>query len=331
MKILVTGASGLVGAWTLHRLCSRSFDAVGLVRRSSDLKRLHELSARGAAGDLSRRLRFGDLQDARDLAEAASDVSCIVHCAARVQDWGPRRDFVRDNVEGLARLLRAAASSRRLERFVLISTTNVEATSPRVLRMPYSSTKVQAESLADGFCRAHGITLVVLRPSGIYGPLDYKWSYRMLRLIESGRWPLIDGGSAVLTPLFVGNLLDGIERALSSADGRYTLTDGVAISWLELSRLAAAALGRDLLEWSVPAGLALACGAIVETCYRIARPRQEPPLTRYRALCASIDSRHSCGRACAQLGYKPDPDMAAHWKETVDWYRRSQAEEGAKP
>jgi nucleoside-diphosphate-sugar epimerase len=330
MKTLVTGANGLVGAWILHRLHSSGLDVAGLARNSSDLRRLRDLAAAGAA-DLEATLRHGDLRAPESLAGVLSDVSCIVHCAARSQDWGRRREFVDDNVRGLSNLLRAAASGGRLEHLVLISTTNVESSVARVRRLPYSSTKAAAEDLADGFCRTHGIRLTVLRPSAVYGPLDYKWSYRMLGLIEAGRWPLVDQGAAVITPLFVDNLVQAVEKALACAGGCFTLTDGVAVSWLQLSRHAAWALGTELKERSLPSGPALALAAVVERCWAVALPRREPPVTTYRVRCASEDSRYSSSRASAAFGYQPDGDLAAHWKRTVDWYRRRTDGKGARP
>jgi len=338
MSTLVTGANGLVGAWTLHRLLVRGCNAWGLVRQGSDLSRLRALSACGGAGSMPiARLRTADLRDPELLPEAVRDITTVVHCAARAQDWGPRSEFVRDNVEGLVLLLQAAVRAGRLKRFVLISTTSVEGSgrsllgeesSPARLRLPYSATKRAAEELAARLCGEHGVSLAVLRPSGVYGPLDFKWSYRMLRLIEQGRWPLIDRGRARLTPVYVHNLVDAIERALEppGLNGTWNVTDGVEITWHDFSALAAAALGRSLRPRNVPYVAGLVAAAAVELFYRAVRPGVEPPITRYRAAAAAHESRYSCRRAQAELGYAPSADIAAHWIETARWYRAGLAE-----
>ena len=109
-------------------------------------------------------------------------VDVVVHCAAKVGDWGPVDEFRKVNVEGLRALLDATLG-KPLHRFVHVSTLGVyearhhygtDETEP----LPdkhidgYTQSKVEAERLALQYHRKQGVPVVILRPGFVYGPRD---------------------------------------------------------------------------------------------------------------------------------------------------------------
>src|SRR5262249_25003861 len=124
----------------------------------------------------------GDLTEPDTVRRAVEGVEVIVHCAAKVGDWGPVEEYRAVNVEALRSLLEAV-HHKPLKRFVHISSLGVYAarhhhgtdeSEPLPTRHMdgYTQTKVEAEHLALDAYRLHGTPVVVLRPGFIYGPRD---------------------------------------------------------------------------------------------------------------------------------------------------------------
>lgn len=98
MKVLVTGATGYLGAHVAARIAAAGHTVRALVRPGSE--------ARTPAGC---RPVSGDLLDPKSLAGALAGCDALVHMAALVRRWvRDPREFDRVNVEGLAAVLRAA-------------------------------------------------------------------------------------------------------------------------------------------------------------------------------------------------------------------------------
>ncbi|MFW6182052.1 MAG: NAD-dependent epimerase/dehydratase family protein [Spirochaetota bacterium] len=321
--VAVTGANGFVGAAVLKHLAARGRPVRGIMRSTGDPRRLE-----GSGLEVV----HTDLGDERSLARALAGCGRVVHCAARSLDWGPARAFRETNVEGTRRLV-AAAGRTGVERLVHISTANVAGYGRRRLsedgagsrpRFPYSRSKLESERAARLECSRSGLDLVILRPSAVYGPGDWKWTYEMVRRLEVSAWPLVNGGKAVLTPVYIDNLTRAVELALEAEEvnGRaYNITDGVTVSWLEFCEKIAGALGVPLRVKSYPLLIAYPVGLLSEAAGTVLNPVQGPRLTRYRIIRSCRDFHYTDERARRELGYRPDPDLDRHLAETVRWYR----------
>lgn len=163
MVILVTGATGLVGARLLPRLVDAGVACRALVRDGKTV----------AAGVT---VAPGDLFDPPSLAQAVNDVSAIVHLAAvfRTQDteliW-------KSNLEGTRNLIAAAKAHAPRARFIMASTGLVyDMDSPRPGReddaaapkLAYPASKLAAEKEL----RDSGLNWSILRLAFVYGDGD---------------------------------------------------------------------------------------------------------------------------------------------------------------
>jgi UDP-glucose 4-epimerase len=163
MTILVTGATGLIGARLLPRLVDAGFQCRALVRPGKD-------APEGVTGV------EGDLFDPPSLEQAVRGVSAIVHLAAvfRTQDT----DLIwKSNLEGTQNLIDAAKAHAPEARFILASTTHVyDKASPHPGResdvvepdQAYPASKVAAENTL----RASGLNWAILRFPFVYGEGD---------------------------------------------------------------------------------------------------------------------------------------------------------------
>lgn len=330
--ILITGANGFVGSAFLKHFFSRGYKVCGLVRRGSDLRRLR---------DEDFNLRYGDLRNSDSLHEAMKGCNTVIHCAARSLDWGCRREFEDINVKGVQNIVETASKTGTVSKIIYISTANVAGFGLRYMgeqinnhyKPPfiYSRTKLEGERVATRLCENLRIDLIILRPSAIYGPGDWKFSFEMIDRIANSFWPMVGRGKAVFTPVFIENLCKAAELAVQSNKtfGVYNITDDVTVSWMDFSLKVASALGVPLNYRSFPAFFALGAALLYEAFHLVFKPEKEPEITLYRVIRSWKDFHYSCKLAIDELGYDPDPDIDKHIKKTVEWYREA-VKEGKK-
>jgi nucleoside-diphosphate-sugar epimerase len=115
--VLLTGATGFVGSHVAEALVRRGDTVRTLARAGSDTALLEKLDVTVVQGDLT---------NAEALRGAVEGCNVVVHCAAKVGDWGPIDEYRKVNVEGLRNLLDVGLG-RQLYRFVHVSTLGVYA------------------------------------------------------------------------------------------------------------------------------------------------------------------------------------------------------------
>ncbi|MDZ7750176.1 MAG: SDR family oxidoreductase [Gammaproteobacteria bacterium] len=263
-RILVTGATGLIGGALIARLL---LDGVGSVRAT----------VRGLAGGLSAAVEvkpIGDLGPATDWSRALGDVTAVVHTAARVhvmreQAADPLAVYRRDNVEGTLQLARQAAESG-VRRFVFLSSIKVngEETLPgrpcRAADAPrpedaYGISKLEAEQGLMNLAQEAGMEVVILRPPLVYGP-GVKGNFAALIKALARGLPLPLGAITDNRRSLVGldNLVDLIRVCLehpAAANQVFLAGDGEDLSTAELLRRLGQALGRPARLIPVPPAL----------------------------------------------------------------------------
>ena len=101
--LLVTGATGLVGSHVAEQALQRGWRVRALVRQNAKVGFLRGLNVE---------LVDGDLDQPESLQSACEGVTIVIHCAAKVGDWGRTDEYRRINVTGTRSLLGAALARR---------------------------------------------------------------------------------------------------------------------------------------------------------------------------------------------------------------------------
>ena len=163
MTILVTGATGLVGARLLPRLVEAGMNCRALMRS-------------GKEAPAGVKVVAGDLLDPASLEEAVLGVSSIIHLAAVFRT--PDTDLIwKSNLEGTRNLIAAARTHAPEARFIMASTSNIyNMDSPRPGReddaadpkMAYPASKLAAENEL----RESGLNWSIQRFGFVYGDKD---------------------------------------------------------------------------------------------------------------------------------------------------------------
>jgi len=267
MKVLITGASGLVGSALATDLMQRGIhDVRGAVRANSKAQLPEE-----------RRALVGDLGADTDWRAALSGIDAVVHLAARVHVMREtERDalsvFRRVNVAGTLKLAEQAAAAG-VRRFVFMSTVKVNKEEGMCVESdrpaptdPYSISKLEAEDGLRFVSSKSGMELVVIRPPLVYGPGVRANFLSLMRAIARGV-PLPFGAvSNKRSYIGVDNLTDFIIRCLEHPNARgetFLLCDGEDLSTAELVQQLARSMGRRPRLFPVPEWLMVAGAAIL--------------------------------------------------------------------
>lgn len=155
-RILVLGASGLIGRFVTDDLRARGFHVTGVARRFSP-------SQRATSFDLERPMLSMDAEQLARLIKD-SDIDLIVNCLGVLQD-GPGSDTRAVHHDFVERLLQAIGISGHATRLVHISIPG-DADDDRTA---FSKTKRDAERLI----KAAAISCVILRPGFVIAPSAY--------------------------------------------------------------------------------------------------------------------------------------------------------------
>lgn len=326
-RLLVTGATGLVGGAVARRYRERGWQVRALVR---DLTRAQTL------GDIGVELTTGELGPNAELAAACDGVTHVVHCAAKVGDWGPVDDYRDVNVGGTKRLIEQLTSRGHLERFVHISSLGVyeardhhgtdESEPANVSGIDgYTVTKAESEAVVVKMAESEGLPAIILRPGFIYGPGDRTVIPRIIERLRSGKFAFLGSGDQLLNNVYVGNLLQAIEQAMTCpADyhGRaYNVTDPRLVTKQEFVFAIADAFDLPRPKRHVPLPIARAFAIGLESWYRLRKKQSAPLLSRARYKFLGLNLDFSSARAREELGYDPQTDFKDGMAETLESLR----------
>jgi nucleoside-diphosphate-sugar epimerase len=240
MRVFVTGGGGFLGSALARRLVARG-DAVVAFDRSFDLL------ARDLAPSSQLITVPGDVTDADGLAAALHRhrPDAVIHCAAVVSVLSSIEsplNTVRINIEGAVNLFEAMRSSW-VRRAIHISSEEtygefrapvVDESHPLDPVMPYGMSKVAVEHLGRFYRDVHGLEVINLRTSWVYGP-DLPRDRVPKTLIDAalaGRSLHIpSGGDSAIDHTYVDDFVDGTLAALDCPRhpfDAYNLSSGTA-------------------------------------------------------------------------------------------------------
>jgi nucleoside-diphosphate-sugar epimerase len=240
MRVFVTGGGGFLGSALARRLVARG-DAVVAFDRSFDLL------ARDLAPSPQLITVPGDVTDADGLKAALHGhrPDAVIHCAAVVSVLSSIEsplDTVRINIEGSVNLFEAMRSCG-VRRAIHISSEEtygefrapvVDENHPLDPVMPYGMSKVAVEHLGRFYRDVHGLEVINLRTSWVYGP-DLPRDRVPKTLIDAalaGRSLHIpSGGDSAIDHTYVDDFVDGTLAALDCPRhpfDAYNLSSGTA-------------------------------------------------------------------------------------------------------
>jgi len=320
--VLITGATGFIGGRLAQRLVSEEGVRVRALVRS--LEKARPLI------DLGCEIVQGDITDLASLHQAAQGCQVIFHAAAWVNERGSRAEVWAVNVDGTQNVVDAALAAG-VQRLVHVSSCavygsqqvfNIDETMPmRRAGNFYTDSKVDAEAVVMRAYQAHGLPVVVARPSQVYGLGSPQFTLRPIEMIRKGTLVLIDGGRHFCKPIYIDNLIDGLilcaqsEAAIGEA---FNFSDGDPVPWRDFFGAYAAMLGKEKLP-AVPYPVAWLAAFFFEIQGKL---RGKPAsLNRRVVRTLRSDNSFSNHKARTVLGWAPRTDWREGMRQTEAWLR----------
>ncbi|RYE87844.1 MAG: NAD-dependent epimerase/dehydratase family protein [Hyphomicrobiales bacterium] len=216
--VLVTGATGFVGKWTVVRLLQAGYPVRGTIRAMRKAPEVFRSVTAEVGREAASRLELveADLLDDRGWAEAMQGVVAVLHVAAAIRADEPKDPslVIRPALEGTERVLKAAHAAG-IKRILLTSSIATvgyghgHTTGRRVydeshftnldgmkFTWAYCIGKTRAERLAWDFAKTNGLELTTIHPGAIIGPAldeDASISIGLVSGLLDGTTPAMPG------------------------------------------------------------------------------------------------------------------------------------------
>lgn len=310
-RVLVTGATGMVGSWLVKDLLEAGAAVVAFVLDPDPQSELYR------SGDVRRvSVVAGALEDFRavERAVAVYEVDTVLHLGAQtIVGAAQRAPLVtfEANIRGTWHVLEACRLNPGVRRVVVASSDKAYGEQPLPYteetplggRQPYEVSKSCADLLARSYHHAYGLPVAVARCGNIYGGGDLNWSR--------------------IVPGTIRDLLHG-RRPVLRSDGTflrdYVYVKDAARAYLRLA---------DALDRLPVAGRAfnfspetpLTVLDIVSALRRLTGCLHLEPDIRNEARGEIRHQYLSAALAREVLGWSPEFDLDSGLRETIEWYR----------
>jgi dihydroflavonol-4-reductase len=321
MLVAVTGSSGHVGANLIRALLAQGRKVRALIR-PGDTRAVEGLPVE---------LSYGDLLDQESLTRTFKDAEVVYHLAARISiTSGDAPEVYRVNVDGTRNVVEASLRSgvRRLVHFSSVhafeqaphdqAIDEARPIADNERTLPYDRSKARGErEILAGVQR--GLDAIILNPSGIIGPHDFKPSPLgeiLLKLAQRRMPGLVAAGYDWVD---VRDVVDAALRAEERGkSGEKFLIPG---HWAPLRRLAEivhSVTGARPPRLVAPLWLARFGAPFSEGFAKLTGRR--PQFTSQSMAILAGNSRFSGAKAQRELGHRPRP-LEETVRDALSWYK----------
>ncbi|MCX8157313.1 MAG: NAD(P)-dependent oxidoreductase [Verrucomicrobiae bacterium] len=324
MKVLLTGASGLVGSHVLDHLVQAGVPVRLLLRATSPRQWI------APHGDKVE-VQEGALDALEALGPALEGVTHVIHCAGATKALD-REGYFRVNHAGTLNLVAAInRHASHIERLVHVSSLAVtgpataarparETDPPRPLT-DYGQSKLAAEQVVREQCR---VPAVILRPPGVYGPRDSEF-FKLFKAVRRGLLPCFGGGRQQLSLVYAPDLAAAIVHCLThpGAVGKvFHVAHAEVIHVRQVGEVAARYWGLKPVPLVLPVAALWPVCAAQEIINQVTRRPQVVNLQKYRELAApgwvcDVSRLKEC------TGFSAPTPVEQGVPATLDWYRQA--------
>jgi dihydroflavonol-4-reductase len=276
----------------------------------------------------------GDVLDCDSLRNAASGISTLYHLAGVISIQPGLNLRVRKvNVEGTCNVLEAARAEG-VRRMVYTSSIHAlqriphgqvidESTpyDPEHAISAYDCSKAEA-SLAVKARADAGFNAVIVCPTGVIGPYDYRRSEMGQLICDMMKHRIVPMVAGAYDFVDVRDVADGlIQAARHGRSGETYILSGTQVGMIALLEMVRMVAGTRTYGLRVPGRLAQIAAPLFVWAARIARRR--PLITPYSLATVFSNSVVSFRKAAQELGYQPRA-LQETIEDTVRWWRERQ-------
>lgn len=323
MKVLITGANGLLGVNLVHELVEKNFEVKAFVRSTSDMRSLHKVSCQVVFGEIS---RYDDIHN------ALRDCDAIIHAASTTNILPLDFEYYRKiNVVPTENIVQAVLRQGN-KRLVYVSTASTFApgskenpgseSSPFTLgkhQSGYINSKFMAQQHVLENVEKNKLNAVVVNPTFMIGAYDAKPSSGkiILHALRRGiQWCPAGGKNFV----HVSDVALGIELAMrKGVNGECYLLAGENLTYHEFFSKLNQVIGRKPFQIKIPKGIIHTAGSIANAWCSLTT--QKLAFNKTNAHLLTLDNYYSGDKARRKFEFSTTPIEDAI-REALDWFKK---------
>jgi len=305
MKVLVTGANGLLGSYIVRELQKRGYKVRVIVRKESNLSNLEGTGVEMLPGRITMK---------EDVDRAVEGCGAVIHVAAMT---GPKpsriEPYILPNITS-TRYLLDAGEKYKINRFVFVSTANCFGNGseaepgdenrpfmPWLKKSGYAYSKYKAQQMVLHETKTGKIDAVVVNPTFIIGLDENMRSssrifsyilYKRIAFYPPGGKNFVDAEAAA------SGTVNAMEKGKR---GECYLLAGENLSYSEFYRLASGIAGQKPLLIPIPSFLIKLSGYIGDFSERIFNSPVQLTSVNARMLC--MDNYYTPAKAMKELDF----------------------------
>lgn len=322
--ILVTGATGHIGNVLVRKLLDSGKNVRALILSGESRLPLRGLEIEQVVGDITQ---------PATLEKAFKGIDTVYHLAGMISILpGYYALLRRINVQGTIHVINACVNAG-VRRLVYTSSIHALAHAPQGViideKIPYDPEnpfgdydRTKAEATLAVLKAAHdGLDAVIVCPTGVIGPYDYRKSEMgqlILDCVEEKPQLYVDGAYDFVD---VRDVVDGLVIASENGQsgGSYILS-GEQISVSSMLDMLQTTGGLRFLKIRLPMSLARFAAYFTPTFYRLTHTK--PRFTPYSLEVLESNSLISHEKARNELGYSPR-SLRVSLADTINWFREN--------
>jgi len=311
--VIVLGGAGFIGTVLTEQLLNRGFQVRIGDRRRSD--RFPNLSVQC------------DVRDHNTLREPLEGAVAVINLAAEHRDdVRPISRYHEVNVDGASHVCEAARDAA-IQKIVFTSSvavygfpaSPVDESGPFSPFNAYGKTKLEAESVYRAWAAEDPQrTLVIVRPTVVFGEGNRGNVYNLLHQIASGRFLMVGSGKNVKSMAYVGNIAAYLVHTLSLGPGVhiFNYVDGPDMDTNTLIKHVRECMHKPGPVPRIPKMLALTGGYLLDGLARLTGRALPISAIRIRKFCESTQFRAD---HIADSGFKPPFSLREGLDRTIQF------------
>jgi len=322
--IAVTGATGHIGNVLVRKLLARGEDIRVVIPPFEDIKPLEGLKVE---------IIEGDVRNVDSLIKAFHGAEIVYHLAGIVTIVSGNDDFLYQvNVEGTKNVVNACLKNN-VKRLVYVSSVHALKEPPHGVVID-ETCGYDAECTMGSYGRSKtlaslevlkgidkSLDAVLVCPSGVIGPYDYKISQMGHLFINFMKGNLKASADGAYDFVDVRDVAEGLILACENGKrGESYILSGEQISVQELFFELEKITGTKAPSLKIPLWLVKGISKISPLYYKFTG--KEPLFTSYSIDVINSNSKISYIKACNDLGYSPRP-IKESIKDSVEWIKEN--------
>ncbi len=326
MNILISGATGFIGAYLLKSLLNDGHRCRCLVRRLDNLAPIfHRKNVE---------LYLGDVTDINSLNEVGKDIDAAYHLAGAGHVAAVSGEVCREaidiNVKGTINFAKACAIDgvKRLIHFSstaamgLIKASKLDEKTSCHPKTPYQKSKYLGEIAAVETGKKFGMETIVLRPCMVFGPGGRGEFFKFCRLINLCLFPRIGLGENLTPIVYVRDVVQAAVKALygGRTGEAYVIASKNSLPLKNIHQYICLGLNIRRPYFYVPTWIAYLTAFFIENLSNIIG--KEPVVSRMNITSTITGRTFDIRKAMDELSYRPETALNSAIASTAKYFKK---------